>query len=164
MQPVFQKLFSLFPQIVANVTNCEGTKPYQIVDCVMQLSAEDIVKFTKEVRYQSPFFYSPYYMEVRQRPHFLCVKYLIAFESSSCSGRIYNSFEKVIQNFIFSSTFSSFLQNKQLIFGVVKDGHFLPKQVADLLESHEFNKVPLINGINNHECGWLLPSVSELSK
>ncbi|XP_031421249.1 carboxylesterase 5A-like [Clupea harengus] len=82
--------------IVANVTNCEGTKPYQIVDCVMQLSAEDIVKFTQE--------------------------------------------------------------NKQLVFGVVKDGHILPKQVADLLESHEFNKVPLINGINNHECGWLLPS------
>ncbi|KAL2093730.1 hypothetical protein ACEWY4_011042 [Coilia grayii] len=82
--------------IVANATNCEGTKSHQIVDCVMQLSAEDIIKFT--------------------------------------------------------------LENPHLVFGVVTDGHLLPKPVLDLLKSQEFNKVPLMNGFNNHECGWLLPT------
>ncbi|XP_048112237.1 fatty acyl-CoA hydrolase precursor, medium chain-like [Alosa alosa] len=82
-------------KIVANATNCEGAKPDQIVDRVMRMSAEDIVKFQQE------------HPEVR--------------------------------------------------FEVVNDGYFLPKAVPDLLKSHEFKKVPLINGVNNHECGWILP-------
>ncbi|XP_076155267.1 fatty acyl-CoA hydrolase precursor, medium chain-like [Alosa pseudoharengus] len=81
---------------VANVLNCEGTKPDQIVDCLMRVSAEDIIKLQQE--------------------------------------------------------------HPEVLFGVVKDGYFLPKAVPDLLNSHEFNKVPLINGVTNHEFGWLLPS------
>ncbi|XP_062404409.1 cocaine esterase-like [Sardina pilchardus] len=83
-------------KIVANATKCEGTKPDQIVDCVMQMSVENIVKFQQE--------------------------------------------------------------HPEALFNVVNDGYFLPKAVSDLLKSHEFNKVPLINGVTNDECGWLLPS------
>lgn len=39
------------------------------------------------------------------------------------------------------------------------DGQFLPKPAAELLQSHQFNKVPLINGITNDECGYMLPNV-----
>ncbi|KAG5274060.1 hypothetical protein AALO_G00158710 [Alosa alosa] len=83
-------------KIVANVLNCEGTKPDQIVDCVMRMSVEDIVKFSQE--------------------------------------------------------------HPMARFQVVYDGFFLQKAVPDLLKSHEFQKVPLMNGVNNHECGWMLPS------
>ncbi|XP_062403198.1 fatty acyl-CoA hydrolase precursor, medium chain-like [Sardina pilchardus] len=82
-------------KIVANATHCEGTKPDQIVDCVMRMSAEEIIKFQQE--------------------------------------------------------------HLQVFFGVVTDGYFLPKPIPDLLNSHEFNKVPLINGVTNHEYGWGLP-------
>lgn len=44
-------------------------------------------------------------------------------------------------------------------FGVTVDGQFLPKPAAELLQSHQFNKVPLINGITNDECGYMLPNV-----
>lgn len=57
---------------MANVTNCEGTKPYHIVDCVMQLSAEDIVKFTQEVRYQSPFLQSLLHGSEIEASFFVC--------------------------------------------------------------------------------------------
>ncbi|XP_063053371.1 fatty acyl-CoA hydrolase precursor, medium chain-like [Engraulis encrasicolus] len=80
----------------ANATNCEGTKSHQIVDCVMRMSAEDIMTFLQE--------------------------------------------------------------NPQVSFFVVVDGHFLPKPATELLQSQEFSKVPLMNGFNNHECGWLMPS------
>ncbi|XP_041965230.1 cocaine esterase-like isoform X2 [Alosa sapidissima] len=83
-------------KIVANATNCEGAKPDQIVDCVMRMSVEDIVKFSQE--------------------------------------------------------------HPMARFQVVYDGFFLQKAVPDLLKSHEFQKVPLMNGVNNHECGWMLPS------
>ncbi|XP_062403905.1 uncharacterized protein ces2b [Sardina pilchardus] len=92
-------LFSSDPMItakmVANTTNCEGTKPDQFVDCVMRMSVEDIIKFPKE--------------------------------------------------------------HPEAVYGVVVDGYFLQKAVPDLLKSHEFQKVPLINGVNNHECGWVIP-------
>jgi len=39
------------------------------------------------------------------------------------------------------------------------DGQFLPKSAADLLQSHQFYKVPLITGITNDECGYMLPNV-----
>lgn len=39
------------PQGVASGTNCEGTKPDQIVDCVMRMTAEDVVKLQQEVRH-----------------------------------------------------------------------------------------------------------------
>ena len=47
------------------------------------------------------------------------------------------------------------------IYGVTKDGHFMPKNVKDIFKAQEFSKVPLINGINNDECGWLVPAVSK---
>ncbi|XP_076135959.1 fatty acyl-CoA hydrolase precursor, medium chain-like [Alosa pseudoharengus] len=76
---------------VADISNCIGTKPQQIVDCVMQMSTEDVLNVT---------------------------------------------------------------MNTGWIYGPALDGHFLPKKVGDIFESQEFNKVPLINGINNDECGW----------
>ncbi|XP_031431606.1 fatty acyl-CoA hydrolase precursor, medium chain-like [Clupea harengus] len=81
--------------MVANASDCAGTKPHEMVDCVMQMSTEDVLKIT-----ENPF----------------------------------------------------------LMFGITVDKHFLPKPAQDLMKSHEFNKVPLINGINNDECGWLVPA------
>ncbi|KAL2084153.1 hypothetical protein ACEWY4_019671 [Coilia grayii] len=81
--------------IVANVSNCVGSKPHQIVDCVMHMTTEDILNVIKNTRW---------------------------------------------------------------IYGPTTDGHFLPKNVKDIFASRQFNKVPLINGINNDECGWLLPA------
>ncbi|XP_062395033.1 carboxylesterase 5A-like [Sardina pilchardus] len=46
---------------------------------------------------------------------------------------------------------------KGWLFGVTKDGNFMPKHVKDLFESHEFSKVPLISGVTNDECGWMVP-------
>ncbi|XP_062395039.1 fatty acyl-CoA hydrolase precursor, medium chain-like [Sardina pilchardus] len=76
---------------VAKMSNCTGTKPQEIVDCVMQMSTEDILNIT---------------------------------------------------------------MNGGWIYGPAMDGHFLPKKIGDIFQSQEFSKVPLINGINNDECGW----------
>ncbi|XP_062383631.1 cocaine esterase-like [Sardina pilchardus] len=81
--------------MVADASNCSSTKPHEIVDCVMQMSTEDILKL---------------------------------------------------------------VGNQALMFLVTVDGHFLTKPLEDLFKSHEFRKVPLINGINNDEWGWLMPS------
>ncbi len=48
-----------------------------------------------------------------------------------------------------------------LRFGVTIDGQFLPKPVEELLQSHEFNKVPLINGVTDDDGGYTLPNVIE---
>ncbi|XP_062395035.1 fatty acyl-CoA hydrolase precursor, medium chain-like isoform X2 [Sardina pilchardus] len=79
---------------MANTSNCASTRPHEIVDCVMQMSSEDILKLAL---------------------------------------------------------------NRELMFLVTVDGHFLPKPVEDLFKSHKFSKVPLINGMNSDEFGWLGP-------
>ncbi|XP_028814014.1 fatty acyl-CoA hydrolase precursor, medium chain [Denticeps clupeoides] len=83
-------------KMVANITGCSSTAPDKIVDCVMQMSKEDILDIMK--------------------------------------------------------------QSTLLHFGATVDGHFLPKPVETLLQSKDFHKVPLINGINNDEAGWMLMS------
>ncbi|XP_072492063.1 cocaine esterase-like isoform X2 [Notamacropus eugenii] len=42
------------------------------------------------------------------------------------------------------------------ISGIV-DGQFFPKHPEELLAAGEFNHVPSIIGVNNHEYGWILP-------
>ena len=37
----------------------------------------------------------------------------------------------------------------------------MPKNVKDIFESWEFDKVPLINGVTDDDCGWLMPEVSK---
>lgn len=54
-------------------------------------------------------------------------------------------------------------ENPMVRFGVTMDGRFLPKPVEELLQSQQFNKVPLINGITNDECGFMLPNVNTVS-
>ncbi|XP_056108139.1 fatty acyl-CoA hydrolase precursor, medium chain [Rhinichthys klamathensis goyatoka] len=83
-------------QAVGNLSGCDISSTKTIVDCVMQLTEEDILTIAKE--------------------------------------------------------------HPVLLFGVTVDGHFLPNPAADLLQSHQFNKVPLITGITNDECGYMLPS------
>ncbi|XP_020845081.2 pyrethroid hydrolase Ces2a-like [Phascolarctos cinereus] len=39
----------------------------------------------------------------------------------------------------------------------VVDGQFFPKHPEEMLAAGEFNHVPSIIGVNNHEYGWLLP-------
>ncbi|KAG1938284.1 uncharacterized protein ces2b [Pimephales promelas] len=83
-------------QAVGSVSGCDISSTKTIVDCVMQLTEEDILTIAKG------------------HPEFR--------------------------------------------FGVTVDGQFLPKSAADLLQSHQFNKVPLITGITNDECGYMLPN------
>nr|XP_028595329.1 fatty acyl-CoA hydrolase precursor, medium chain-like isoform X1 [Podarcis muralis]XP_028595330.1 fatty acyl-CoA hydrolase precursor, medium chain-like isoform X2 [Podarcis muralis] len=42
------------------------------------------------------------------------------------------------------------------------DGVFLPKHPKDLLEEKRINNVPFIIGVNNHEAGWIIPSMLQL--
>ncbi|XP_043937863.1 fatty acyl-CoA hydrolase precursor, medium chain-like [Protopterus annectens] len=42
---------------------------------------------------------------------------------------------------------------------VVHDGVFLKKSLEELFRAKEFNSVPYLLGVNNHEAGWLLPSL-----
>ncbi|XP_027725192.1 liver carboxylesterase 1-like [Vombatus ursinus] len=44
--------------------------------------------------------------------------------------------------------------------GVI-DGVFLPKSPEELLAEKKFNHVPYIIGINNHEFGWIIPTLME---
>ncbi|XP_051979151.1 fatty acyl-CoA hydrolase precursor, medium chain-like [Xyrauchen texanus] len=83
-------------QIAGNVSGCDISSTKKIVECVMQLSEEDILKIAQE---------SP-----------------------------------------------------MLQFKVTTDGHFLPKPVEDLLKSHKINKVPLMTGVTDDECGYMLPN------
>lgn len=46
-------------------------------------------------------------------------------------------------------------------FGVTTDYQFLPKSAEELLQSHKFNKVPLMTGVTNDECGFMLPDVKK---
>uniref|UniRef100_A0A8C0WU86 Carboxylesterase type B domain-containing protein n=1 Tax=Castor canadensis TaxID=51338 RepID=A0A8C0WU86_CASCN len=51
----------------------------------------------------------------------------------------------------------------KIIPGVV-DGSFLPRHPQELLASADFQPVPSIIGVNNHEFGWLLPRVRSISQ
>uniref|UniRef100_A0A4X2M5M4 Carboxylesterase type B domain-containing protein n=1 Tax=Vombatus ursinus TaxID=29139 RepID=A0A4X2M5M4_VOMUR len=44
------------------------------------------------------------------------------------------------------------------MFPGVVDGQFLPKHPEELLAAGEFNHVPSIISVNNHECGWMIPA------
>uniref|UniRef100_A0A4X2M4A7 Carboxylic ester hydrolase n=1 Tax=Vombatus ursinus TaxID=29139 RepID=A0A4X2M4A7_VOMUR len=46
------------------------------------------------------------------------------------------------------------------MFPGVVDGQFLPKHPEELLAAGEFNHVPSIISVNNHECGWMIPAVT----
>ncbi|MBN3298212.1 SASB hydrolase, partial [Amia calva] len=41
----------------------------------------------------------------------------------------------------------------------VQDGKFLPQPIRQMFQDKEFNKVPVLLGVTNHECGWLLAKV-----
>ncbi|CAM4735066.1 unnamed protein product [Leuciscus chuanchicus] len=84
-------------QAVGNISGCDISSTKMIIDCVRQLTEEDILTIAKE------------------HPEFR--------------------------------------------FGVTVDGHFLPNPAADLLQSYQFTKVPLITGITNDECGYMLPNL-----
>ncbi|XP_072488351.1 liver carboxylesterase 1-like isoform X1 [Notamacropus eugenii] len=43
----------------------------------------------------------------------------------------------------------------------VTDGVFFPKSPEELLAEKKFNHIPYIIGINNHEFGWILPTLME---
>ncbi|XP_063294860.1 fatty acyl-CoA hydrolase precursor, medium chain-like [Pelobates fuscus] len=43
------------------------------------------------------------------------------------------------------------------------DGEFFPKPAEEILANKEMNDVPLMIGVNDHECGWLLPSSLNMS-
>ncbi|TRY99242.1 hypothetical protein DNTS_017485, partial [Danionella cerebrum] len=45
-----------------------------------------------------------------------------------------------------------------IYFKVTVDGHFLHKPVDELLQSHEFNKVPLMTGVNDDDGGFTIPN------
>nr|XP_033799420.1 fatty acyl-CoA hydrolase precursor, medium chain-like [Geotrypetes seraphini] len=43
----------------------------------------------------------------------------------------------------------------------VVDGVFLPKSPEDFLPGEEGNPVPYLLGVNNHEFGWIIPSITQ---
>ncbi|KAM9607916.1 carboxylesterase 5A [Trichechus inunguis] len=49
------------------------------------------------------------------------------------------------------------LSQKTKSFTRVTDGHFFLDNPLDLLIQKEFNPIPSIIGVNNHECGYMLP-------
>ncbi|XP_042133464.1 pyrethroid hydrolase Ces2e-like [Peromyscus maniculatus bairdii] len=51
----------------------------------------------------------------------------------------------------------------RIIPGVV-DGMFLPRHPQELLASADFHPVPSIIGVNNDECGWILPLIFNSSQ
>ncbi|XP_033013173.1 fatty acyl-CoA hydrolase precursor, medium chain-like [Lacerta agilis] len=56
--------------------------------------------------------------------------------------------------------------NLTLGFGIIPpvvDGEFIRKAPEELLASKELNAVPYLLGVNNHEYGWLLPAVLNIS-
>uniref|UniRef100_A0A6I8NCF1 Carboxylic ester hydrolase n=1 Tax=Ornithorhynchus anatinus TaxID=9258 RepID=A0A6I8NCF1_ORNAN len=48
-----------------------------------------------------------------------------------------------------------------LFVAAVVDGVFFPKSPEELLAEKKFNPVPYIIGINNHEFGWILPTLMQ---
>ncbi|XP_065148247.1 acylcarnitine hydrolase [Paramisgurnus dabryanus] len=86
----------LTAQAIANASGCDVSSTKKIVDCIMELSEEEILRITHD--------------------------------------------------------------NPLFRFGVATDGQFLPKSPDEILQSHKFNKVPLITGVTNDECGYLLPN------
>ncbi|XP_027703443.1 pyrethroid hydrolase Ces2e-like [Vombatus ursinus] len=50
------------------------------------------------------------------------------------------------------------------MFPGVVDGQFLPKHPEELLAAGEFNHVPSIISVNNHECGWMIPAGSNIDE
>jgi carboxylesterase 3/5 len=45
----------------------------------------------------------------------------------------------------------------------VVDGVFFPEEPLELLSKKTFEAIPSIIGVNNHECGFLLPMVRILA-
>lgn len=47
--------------------------------------------------------------------------------------------------------------------GAVVDGVFLTDTAEELLKRKEVLKVPVMMGVTNHEFGWILPQVTQIS-
>lgn len=41
------------------------------------------------------------------------------------------------------------------------DGEFLTDVAEEVLKSKNFEKIPVLLGVTNHEFGWILPLVSD---
>lgn len=52
-----------------------------------------------------------------------------------------------------------FFKQEMILYPAVIDGEFLPKSTEELLAAKEFNTVPYLLGMNNHEYGWVVPVV-----
>ncbi|XP_069822379.1 fatty acyl-CoA hydrolase precursor, medium chain-like [Dendropsophus ebraccatus] len=50
-----------------------------------------------------------------------------------------------------------------LIPSAVVDGFFLPEAAEKMLTNKESNKVPFLIGVNDHECGWVLPMLFNIT-
>ncbi|XP_021326380.1 uncharacterized protein ces2b [Danio rerio] len=50
------------------------------------------------------------------------------------------------------------MENPLFRFGVTIDGQFLPRPAAELFQSQQFNKVPLMTGVTDDEIGFVLPN------
>ncbi|XP_053551004.1 fatty acyl-CoA hydrolase precursor, medium chain [Bombina bombina] len=55
---------------------------------------------------------------------------------------------------------------KSMVMGAITacvDGVFLPKSAEQILIDKEINRVPFLIGVNNHEFGWILPLLMNIS-
>ncbi|XP_030645780.1 cocaine esterase [Chanos chanos] len=85
----------------------------------------------------------------------------VAKQVANASGCDMSSTKKIVECIKQWSTedviaFVNEPSNAMLEFGVTLDGSFLLKSVMELLRNKEFDKVPLMTGVTNDECGWLL--------
>ncbi|XP_066494105.1 fatty acyl-CoA hydrolase precursor, medium chain-like [Tiliqua scincoides] len=60
------------------------------------------------------------------------------------------------------SALSDKLVQEMTFLPVVIDGEFLPKATEELFTAKEFNAVPYLLGMNNHEYGWIAPVAMKL--
>ncbi|KAM9807787.1 pyrethroid hydrolase Ces2e-like [Neosynchiropus ocellatus] len=74
---------------------------------------------------------------------------------SGCSVESTKKIADCLKN-LDKETILTIAKDETLRYVIVMDGHFLTKPVKQLLENHEFHKVPFITGVNSDEGGYFL--------
>ncbi|KAM8861700.1 uncharacterized protein ACB058_008436 [Synchiropus picturatus] len=83
------------------------------------------------------------------------VRTQMAANKSGCSIESTEKFAECMRN-LDMETLNNLVMDPALKFPVIRDGHFLTKPVKQLLENHEFHKVPFLTGVNSDEGGYSL--------
>ncbi|KAM9807788.1 uncharacterized protein ces2b [Neosynchiropus ocellatus] len=79
---------------------------------------------------------------------------------ANMSGCSVESTEKITEcmKTLDMETLNPIVKDMTLRYPIIMDGHFLPKPANQLLENHEFHKVPFITGVTDDEGGYIMPN------